>query len=98
MADHSISASQLFRNSASYRIRVFSQLTPDWSDRLQGMQMAKIEEQGFGTVIELSGVLADQAAQMGVLTHLYDCGIALISLESSGIRRKKLYLKGGSNG
>ena len=84
MNDQSISASRLFINPASYRIRVVGRLTPDWSDRLQGMQVMPVEEQGCGPVTELSGILVDQAALMGVLTHLYGCGIALISVTVQG--------------
>ena len=80
MAERSISASQFFCNAALYRIRVCGRLTPDWSDRLQGMRIATVEAQGYGPVTELTGELADQAALMGVLMHLYECGIALISL------------------
>ena len=84
MSDQSISTSRLFIHSAFYRIRVVGRLTPDWSDRLQGMQVVPVEEQGCGPFTELSGILADQAALMGVLTHLYDCGIALISVTVQG--------------
>jgi len=84
MAQQSISASKFFCNAALYRIRVCGRLTADWSDRLQGMQIATIETQDHGSVTELSGVLADQAALMGVLMHLYECGIALISVTFGG--------------
>ena len=86
MADQSTSASQqLFCSAAIYRIRVSRLLPLEWSDRLQGMRIETVENQGYGAVTELSGVLADQAALMGVLTHLYDCGIALISVKVEGI-------------
>lgn len=81
MTDHLISGSRLFCESASYRIRVCGRLTQDWSDRLQGMRVATVEEQQGGPVTELSGVLADQSALMGVLNYLYQCHIGLISVE-----------------
>lgn len=85
MADQSILASQqLFCNAAMYRIRVSRLLPPEWSDRLQGMRMETVENQEYGPVTELKGVLVDQAALMGVLTHLYEYRIALISVEFCG--------------
>lgn len=78
---------QFFCNAAQYRIRVCGHLTPDWSERLQGMRMVKDVEQGYGPVTELTGVLADQAALMGVLMHLYECGVALISAKFDGFEQ-----------
>jgi len=74
----------LMSRPAVYRIRVPGRLDPSWSECLQGMAVATVEADGHATVTELSGELADQAALMGVLEQLYNCGIAVISVECLG--------------
>ena len=81
MIDQSISHGHLRSHPAFYRIRVSKRLSPDWSEWLQGMEVSVVEEGGQGTVTELSGFLPDQAALMGVLDHLYNLGIPLLSME-----------------
>jgi len=66
---------------AAYRIRVYGCLRPEWSDCLQGMTVTVFEEKEKEGYTELSGWLPDQAALMGVLVHLYNCNIPLISIE-----------------
>ena len=74
---------------ASYRIRVGSCLSPEWSVCLQGMTVTVFEETGKEGYTELSGWLPDQAALMGVLQHLYNCNIPIISVESVGAKHGK---------
>jgi hypothetical protein len=81
MIDESISKCLLISHTAVYQIRVRGRLSPDWSERLQGMSVSFVEGKGHGTITELSGLLPDQAALMGVLDHLYNCGIPLLSME-----------------
>ena len=71
-------------NSAAYRIRVYGCLSPEWSDCLQGMTVTVFEEKEKEGYTELSGWLPDQAALMGVLQHLYNCNIPIISMEIVG--------------
>lgn len=70
----------LISRSATYRILVYSQLTPEWSDRLQGMTVSTVEDKRYGTVTELYGLLPDQAALMGVLNQLYLHLVPLLSV------------------
>ena len=56
-----------------------------WSEWLQGMIVTVIETQGHLTVTELRGQLPDQAALMGVLEHLHDCAIPMISIVNMSI-------------
>lgn len=65
-----------------YRIRVAGRLSPEWSDFLQGLEIQIIEENDKAFTV-LTGLLQDQAALMGVLQHLYNCGIEVISVESA---------------
>ena len=56
----------------------------EWSERLQGMRIAAILNADDELITELSGVLPDQAALMGVLQQLYTCGAPLLSVEYLG--------------
>jgi len=73
----------LISHPAFYRIRVCGRLDPKWSESLQGMIVTVLEEESRGIITELSGRLPDQAALMGVLMHLYNCCIPLLSMECS---------------
>lgn len=67
-----------------YRICVCGQLNPEWSQRLQGMEITIKKDYPLHILTELSGVLPDQAALMGVLQHLYACNVPLLSVECIG--------------
>ena len=71
-------------NPAMYRIRVPGLLNPEWSEFLQGMTMSTVEDEDSGTCTELVGLLADQAALMGVLELLYDRGVLLLNVQCMG--------------
>jgi len=81
MIDRSISGCFLIAHPAVYRIRVSGRIDPNWSERLQGMKVSNVEQESQATYSELSGVLSDQAALMGVLDFLYNCHIPLLSVE-----------------
>jgi len=68
-----------------YRIRVGGRLASEWSDRLGGLKVTVWETAGEEAFAELSGRLADEAALMGVLEHLYSLGVPLLSVERLGI-------------
>ncbi len=59
-----------------YEITVRGQLTDDWSDWFDGLQMTT--SAGGDTV--LSGMIVDQAALMGVLNKLNRLNVTLLSL------------------
>jgi hypothetical protein len=81
MIDQSVSQCFSIAHPARYRIRVFGRMEPDCSEWLQGMTVTTVEEEVQATYSELSGVLPDQAALMGVLDCLYNWRIPLISVE-----------------
>ena len=81
MAHQSISKCFSIAHPARYRIRVFGRIEQDWSDRLQGMSVTTVEAEGQETYSEVSGVLPDQAALMGVLDYLHNWRIPLLSVE-----------------
>jgi len=89
MIDRSISECFLITHPAVYRIRVSGRMDPEWSGYLQGMKVSVFEEEGQETFSELSGLLPDQAALMGVLMQLYDRHIQLLSVECVSAVHKK---------
>jgi hypothetical protein len=66
---------------AVYRICVDGRLDPRWSARLGGMTIAIREAPGQPTITEITGLLPDQAALLGVLNQLYLHLVPLLSVE-----------------
>jgi hypothetical protein len=67
--------------AALYWICLYGHVTPDRCDQLAGMQATLIDAGGELPMTILTGRLPDQAALAGVLTCLYEYGLALISVE-----------------
>jgi len=84
MIDPSILDCFLISHPAVYRIRVLGRMDPKWSGYLQGMTVSVFEEKDQKAFTELSGLLLDQAALMGVLQQLYNRNIPLLSVECIG--------------
>jgi len=70
---------------ATYRIRVQGLLDPEWSERLGDMTVTVREGPDGARFAELTGPLADEAALMGVLEHLYNLRLPLLAVERIGI-------------
>ena len=83
-AVHSDSGSSISRPT-EYRIRVYGRMDAAWSEWLQGMIVTIFEAQGQLTVTELRGQLPDQAALMGILEHLHNCAIPVISMVNMSV-------------
>lgn len=64
----------------SYEIHVKGHLSREWEDWLENMQMCCLEN---GEMI-LSGLLADQAALMGILNKLNRLNLAILSVNKTG--------------
>ena len=60
-----------------YEIHVKGHLSRDWADWLENMQMCCLEN---GEMI-LSGLLADQAALMGILNKLNCLNLCILSVD-----------------
>jgi hypothetical protein len=65
---------------AVYRICILGRVRNGWSDFMTGLQENLILENGTG-VTELSGTVPDQSALFGLLCHIRDLGLPLISVE-----------------
>ncbi len=63
-----------------YEIHIKGQLSQDWADWLDCMQMCRLEN---GEMI-LSGMLADQAALLGVLNKLNCLNLCILSVNEKG--------------
>jgi hypothetical protein len=66
-----------FGEPQRYEIRLQGHLDPRWADRLGGLAFAL---EGDGTTT-LSGSLADQAALHGLLAHIRDLGVPIVSIK-----------------
>ncbi len=62
-----------------YEIRVEGQLSPSWSEWLDGMNITLLED----SETLLAGPLADQAALLGLLMKLHNFGLLLLSVRQN---------------
>jgi hypothetical protein len=67
-----------------YRIRVAGRLGPGWADRVGDMRIVVHQDETRGTVTDLTGTVADQAALQGLLEHLYARGHVLLFVQRIG--------------
>lgn len=70
---------QARRQKNVYQIVVQGQLDPSWSTWFEGMKLSHVESE-VAPVTIIAGTFCDQAALRGVLTKLWDLGLALISV------------------
>jgi hypothetical protein len=66
---------------AVYQICVRGRITANWSDRFEGMKITTTATEDGLVVTTLSGVLADQAALVGVINSLHDLRLAVLCVE-----------------
>ncbi len=64
--------------SEYYEIKIKGHLDPRWSEWFAGLQLTHLE----GDLTLLSGSLADQAALHGLLEHILDFNLTLVSVSS----------------
>lgn len=64
-----------------YRIEVQGRLDQKWSASFDGMSMTSETLPSGLTVTTLCGAIADQAALHGMLNHIRDLGLPLISVQ-----------------
>jgi hypothetical protein len=65
---------------AEYRIRFAGRARNGWSDFLTGLQETVSKISGV-PITELMGTVPDQSALFGLLCHIRDLGLPLISVE-----------------
>ncbi len=71
----------LFDRPAVYTICVQGRIDPSWSDRLEGMAIRPISNEGESLITTLEGEIIDQSALAGVLNTLYELHLPVISME-----------------
>ena len=64
-----------------YRVEVNGKIDASWSDRLFGLQLVSRKEANGVHVTILTGELLDQSALRGLLNHLWDLNLVLLSVE-----------------
>jgi hypothetical protein len=70
-----------FEEPAKYRIRVRGSLPAGWCERIGGMRISKFRSPDGNLQTELTGLLEDQAALVGILNMLYELHMPLLSVE-----------------
>ncbi len=65
---------------ATYRIRIAGRVRNGWADFLSNLHES-VQETGGGAVTELVGTVTDQAALFGLLCHIRDLRLPLVSIE-----------------
>lgn len=65
---------------AVYRLRLVGRMKTNWADFMPAAQETVTLVEG-GHITELSGTVRDQSALYGLLCHLRDLGLPLISVE-----------------
>jgi len=66
---------------ATYSISILGTLDKKWSDYYGGMTIEHATVLDRYPMTTLTGILADQAALLGILNSLYDSGYPIISVE-----------------
>lgn len=70
-----------FSKPAIYKIMVDGELSSDWSDQLNGMEIKVNKNAGHKPTSILIGKLSDQAALSGVLNALYDLHLTILCVK-----------------
>jgi hypothetical protein len=65
---------------AAYRIRIVGRVRNGWADFMTGLREAILQESGK-SITELTGTVPDQSALFGLLCHIRDLGLPLLSVE-----------------
>jgi hypothetical protein len=65
---------------ATYRIRMVGRVRNGWADFMTGLREAITQESGK-SITELTGTVPDQPALFGLLCHIRDLGLPLLSVE-----------------
>jgi hypothetical protein len=65
---------------ATYRIRIAGRVANGWSDFMTRLREVHLQETG-ASMTELTGTVSDQSALFGLLCHIRDLGLPLISVE-----------------
>jgi hypothetical protein len=65
---------------AAYRIRMVGRVRNGWADFMTGLREV-VSQDGDKSITELTGTVPDQPALFGLLSHIRDLGLPLLSVE-----------------
>lgn len=65
---------------AAYCIRILGRIKNGWSDFMNDFEQS-VTRENSAFVTNLTGIVSDQAALFGMLCHIRDLGLVLISVE-----------------
>lgn len=63
-----------------YQIRVQGNVDPSWSDWFNGMEVSSEILPDAGCITEFTGPVEDQATLRGVLNHIWDLNLIVLSV------------------
>ncbi len=69
---------------AAYRIRIAGRVNDGWSDFMSDLEQSFDQENG-ATITTINGVVADQSALHGLLEHIRDLNLTLLSVTCDGL-------------
>ena len=64
----------------AYRIRIVGRVRNGWADFMTGLREV-VSQDGDKSITELTGTVPDQPALFGLLCHIRDLGLPLLSVE-----------------
>jgi hypothetical protein len=67
-------------NPMQYQIKVKGRIDASWSDWFNGMQVSAGSGLDATTITILTGPVGDQAALRGILNHLWDLNLTILSV------------------
>ncbi len=69
---------------ALYCIELQGHLDPSWAEEVSGLAITVAQPERGPAITTLTGLVADQAAMMGVLNLAYSLGLPLLSVRCLG--------------
>ncbi len=68
---------------AAYRIRIAGRVNDGWSDFMSNLDESWEQENGV-TITIINGIVADQSALHGLLEHIRDLNLTLLTVTCNG--------------
>jgi len=63
-----------------YQIKIQGSIDPSWSEWFNGMEVSTGTNRDAGYVTTITGFVEDQAALRGILNHLWDLNLTILSV------------------
>ena len=76
------------RHPACYQIKIKGKIREDWSDWFSGMDISTVKNRDNSLVTTLVGMVSDQATLRGILCHLWDLNLTILSIAQTHRKTK----------